>query len=97
MTHKVKREFNDKELIEHPGMWPCWPALPLKHRAQRDKHGLRLCGLLMDEGPLASVPGLSVYLANLYDLPDGREAWDKARYKTYANAGELLADGWEVD
>lgn len=87
-----------REMIEAPSKWPAWPALPLKHREKRDAEGMKLCGLLLDEGPLVSHSGWNVYLVNLFDLPlpGGWDAWDAKLYKSYASVEELVRE-WEVD
>ena len=84
---------NDAEFIKHPDYWPAWPFLPIRRRKIGDCGLENECALLI----ATSQPWHSVYLCNLFALPDNIAELNGMRGPSYDSVEALLADGWQVD
>ena len=83
-----ERTAKDLEMMKHPGEWPAWPALPVKHKRDRDGVFPR-CGVVFATGKSI------VYETNLYNLGPDIEV-DKLNRTEYPSF-EALAEDWWVD
>ena len=89
----VAGKAGDKQFIQNPNRWPCWPYCPMRKRDEKESFPFRV-GLLAETGEQNWRS--TVYLnANIYRL-EGKKLSD-AEKKTYTSVDEMLADGWEVD
>lgn len=98
----VKEVFPNKEedlkYLKNPGLWPCWPIMPMKRRGK----GLP---------EIASLVAIEGYATTLL-LDKGTLLWEGEKYKgkswkeildmipskkAYESAEAILADGWECD
>ena len=83
-------------LILNPPVWPLWPFLTLR-RVQPG--GVIELGVLYDARGVRELYGLSttVYLTNVFELPDTESAFLNLPRSTYDTLDELLDAGWVVD
>ncbi len=80
--------MSDRDMINAPSKWPCWPFLPVKrlNNSLRDKN----LGVLIDEGKKTR----TIYHVYMFDLPPSMEGQPKTEY---ANTDKMLEEGWRVD
>ena len=79
-----------------PALWATWPVLPVVRPVPG---GETECGLVYDCWTVAGRPGYSatVFLCNLFLMPQGEKAFLELPRRVYDTPEELLADGWWVD
>jgi hypothetical protein len=82
--------------LTHPDDWPCWPFLPVIRR--RIGHEEEL-GVVYDALHASNLPGYSrtVFLANLFLLPEKLEDFLQLPHETFDTAEELIDAEWRVD
>lgn len=76
----------DAEFIQHPGLWPMWPLLPLK-RTRNTSSGLPETGVIIEEETKFRVYHCSMFTTITPSTP----------HTDYPTVNALLADGWVVD
>ena len=78
-----------------PELWQHWPFLPLVRR----KNGEQELGLLYDALGARNLAGYrcTVYLCNLFLLPQTLEELLAMKHETFDNFEELVNAGWTVD
>jgi len=94
----VPRKANARDLLylSTPQLWGTWPFLPvIRHRPNGDFD----CGVLYDAKGSSGKLGLSatVYLENLFTMPDKEEEFLALPHETYDTPEEMAAAGWVVD
>jgi hypothetical protein len=83
-------------VLSTPDRWPVWPLLPLiRHQAGGEYD----CGLVYDFPGTGGPPGLActVWLTNLFTLPETLDAFLALPHETFDTFEELLGAGWRVD
>jgi hypothetical protein len=83
-------------VLRDPGLWRCWPFLPVVRRAP---DGGQQLGVLFDAVGACGRFGFSatVVLANIFLLPDNVEELFRLPRLVYDTPEEIVADGWRVD
>jgi hypothetical protein len=86
----------DRLFLGTPQLWPLWPYLPLVRRWPR---GIEELGVLIDFRGTSGRTGYraTVFLTNLFELPDSEEALLRLNREVYDTADEVAAAGWRVD
>jgi hypothetical protein len=87
----------DLMVMRDPQLWSKWPFLPVI-RPSRDGGEAQL-GILYDARQVSGTYGFSatVFLVNLFLLPDTEAGLFAAPKRVYDTIDELVADGWTVD
>ncbi len=86
----------DREMMEHCGNWPQWPALPLllRNRNSQDPH---YCGFLYADGkPTVFLGNLYTVVAKTKDMTLWHDLLKKCETREYINLDELAKE-WTVD
>lgn len=93
-TEKERRR-RDLSIITNHAAWPNYPLLPLVN--YHHKHFS--CGVMFDCLGMLGKPGFSstVFLANIFDLPDDPSKLFKLKRLVFDTPEELLDAGWTVD
>ncbi len=84
-------------LLRSPHLWPTWPFLPVIR--DPPDGGRQQLGVLYDVFHATGRCGFSstVFLANIFGLPDTEEAILALPRCTYDTVEEMIADGWRFD
>jgi hypothetical protein len=83
--------MNDVERICECGTWPAWPFLPMKRNGIED-FGVLWC----KDGNNLRFP-ISLYRANIWDMPKTAEELEDALITKFDSIEALLAAGGEGD
>jgi len=85
----------DLLFVTTPALWPAWPFLPVVRRAG----GREELGVLFDARGAAGRTGFgsTVFLGNLFALPERMDEFPALPRETFDAAEEILAAGWGVD
>ena len=80
--------------LSTPALWPNWPFLPVVRRTR----GHEELGVVFD-ARTARLTGYSatVFIANLFALPDDPSAFLALPHETFDCAEEVADSGWRVD
>src|SRR4051812_19878672 len=86
----------DLFFFTHPEGWDRWPLLPV---VRRHTDGTMDCGVLYDCAHTSGRMGYSgtVFLSNIFLLPETEEALLALPKETFDTPEELLGAGWTVD
>jgi hypothetical protein len=79
-----------------PRLWPHWPFLPLvrRHKVRQEEYGVLVDALAaFDQAGYSS----TVFLSNLFDLPDDFDQVIKLPKETFDMPEEIFSAGWRVD
>ena len=81
--------------VTTPALWPAWPFLPVVRRTR----GQEELGVMFDVVGTAGRTGFgsTVFLGNLFALPERLDEFLVLPRETFDAAEELLAAGWGVD
>ncbi len=77
----------DRKFIDNPDTWLNWPFLPVKRYNEGEPGAFPTVGIIHVSNKT------TVYLRNLFDLPDTA----RTEKKEYDNLDALFDDGWVVD
>jgi hypothetical protein len=82
--------------LSTPGLWPCWPLLPLVCRRPGCQEE---CGLLYDLFGIKGTTGFSatVFHCNIFSAPTTEAEFLALPREAYDNAEEIFNGGWRVD
>jgi hypothetical protein len=88
---------HDLVVMRNPQLWSKWPFLPVVRPASNG--GEMELGILYDARQVSGTYGFSatVFLVNLYLLPDTETELFAVPKCVYDSIDELVADGWTVD
>lgn len=84
--------FKHIDMINNPTRWPNEPFLPLCKNNGDNRPRFQ-----WPHGVIHVNNRTTIKAANLFMLPDTKEAFDALDGWTYNSIEELVADGWEVD
>ena len=87
---------HDRLFLGTPRLWPLWPYLPV---VRRSPGGIEELGVLIDVRGTSGRTGYraTVFLTNLFELPDSEEELLRLNHEVYDTADEVAAAGWCVD
>jgi len=87
----------DLMVMRDPQLWSKWPFLPVIRPPLA--HAEPQLGVLYDARAVSGTYGYTatVFLVNLYLLPDTEAELFAAPKRVYDTIDELVADGWAVD
>ncbi len=82
--------------LERRSQWPFWPFLPVVRRRPGQEVEL---GVVFDALHACGLTGYSatVFLSNLFELPDALEPLLNLPREVFDSAEELIEAGWRVD
>jgi hypothetical protein len=100
MSSAIDEQEQQRNLLfmANPRLWTVWPYLPLVRRPGKGGEDYE-CGLLCDLQGWRRLSGFrcTVFLTNLFLLPESPDQILDLAKETFDTFEELLAAGWRVD
>jgi hypothetical protein len=81
--------------LANPELWPHWPFIPVVRRRSEEEE----YGVVYDAREAADMTGYTstVFLTNLFMLPEDLQAFMRLPKEVFDTAEELAEAGWRVD